>query len=252
MPPRKKVVPIVETPVVFFLKVSEKEKEIKHLKDNYNVLHSYFQSGVSSVLDLLNDEGFINGDKSDQNSLSLTLDGKIASQIREIHCLSFTKLYNSKKLDELTSKQLVALFSCFTNIRVADDFKDNIPKSDDDKVNQIVNEVEHLYVEYCKKELARNIKTGFDYEIHFDLLHYVEKWCDTENVEECKFILQELGTNKGIFLGEFVKALLKINNISSEFEKISEMTGNIAFLSKLKEIPHMTLKYVVTNQSLYV
>ena len=238
--------------ITSYLKVSEKEKEIKHLKDNYNVLHSYFQSGVSSVLDLLNEEGFIDGDKSDQNSLSLTLDGKIASQIREIHCLAFTKLYNSKKLDELTSKQLVALFSCFTNIRVADDFRDNIPKSDNDKVNQIVNEIEHSYVEYHKKELARNINTGFDYEIHFDLLHYVEKWCDSENVEECKFILQELGTNKGIFLGEFVKALLKINNISSELEKISEMTGNIAFLSKLKEIPHMTLKYVVTNQSLYV
>jgi len=238
--------------ITSYLKVSEKEKEIKHLKDNYNVLHSYFQSGVSSVLDLLNEEGFIDGDKSDQNSLSLTLDGKIASQIREIHCLAFTKLYNSKKLYELSSKQLVALFSCFTNIRVADDFRDNIPKSDDDKVNQIVNEIEHSYVEYHKKELARNINTGFDYEIHFDLLHYVEKWCDSENVEECKFILQELGTNKGIFLGEFVKALLKINNISSELEKISEMTGNIEFLSKLKEIPHMTLKYVVTNQSLYV
>jgi hypothetical protein len=35
-------------------------------------------------------------------------------------------------------------------------------------------------------------------------------------------------------------------------EKIAEMTGNISFLSKLKEIPNITLKYVVTNQSLYV
>ena len=35
-------------------------------------------------------------------------------------------------------------------------------------------------------------------------------------------------------------------------EKIAELTGNIQFLSKLKEIPIMTLKYVVTNQSLYV
>ena len=182
----------------------------------------------------------------------MTLDGKIACQIREIHCLAFTKLYNSKKLDELTSKQLVALFSCFTNIKVTDEFKDNIPKSDDDKDNKIVKDIQELYIEYYNKELVQNINTGFDYEIHFDLLNYVEKWCDCENVEECKFILQELGKNKGIFLGEFVKALLKINNISSELEKISEITGNIAFLSKLKEISNMTLKYVVTNQSLYV
>ena len=189
---------------------------------------------------------------TDGNSLNLTLDGKIASQIREIHCLAFTKLYNSKKLDELSSKQLVALFSCFTNIRVADDFRDNAPKSDDNVVNQIVKNVEELYDNYYNKEVARNIKTGFDYEIHYDLLNFVEKWCECESIEECKFILQELGANKEIFLGEFVKALLKINNISSELEKIAEMTGNIAFLSKLKEIPHMTLKYVVTNQSLYV
>ena len=57
---------------------------------------------------------------------------------------------------------------------------------------------------------------------------------------------------KQIFLGEFVKALLKINNISSEFEKIAEMSENILLLSKLKEIPNITLKYVVTNQSLYI
>jgi superfamily II RNA helicase len=238
--------------ITSYLNVSNKEKEINCLKDSYITLHSYFQSGVSNVLELLSEEGFIDGDKCDQNSLTLTLDGKIASQIREIHCLAFTKLYNSKKLDELTSKQLVALFSCFTNIRVIDDFKDNVPKSDDCEVNQIVSEAVQLYVEYYKKELDRNIKTGFDYEIHYDLLNYVEKWCDCENVEDCKLILQKMAEEKEIFLGEFVKALLKINNISSELEKIAEMTGNIAFLSKLREIPHMTLKYVVTNQSLYV
>ena len=235
-----------------YLNVIEKENEINSLKVNFDTLQSYFNSGVLSVLELLNEQGFIDGDKLDQNTLNLTLDGKIACQIREIHCLAFTKLYNSKKLDELTSKQLVALFSCFTNIKVTDEFKDNIPKSDDDKVNKIVKDIQELYIEYYNKELVQNINTGFDYEIHFDLLNYVEKWCDCENVEECKFILQELGKNKGIFLGEFVKALLKINNISSELEKISEITGNIAFLSKLKEISNMTLKYVVTNQSLYV
>jgi superfamily II RNA helicase len=235
-----------------YSKVIEKQNEINALKTQYNGLNSYFQSGVGAVLHLLNEEGFIEGDNSDEKSLKLTLRGKIASQIREIHCLAFTKLYDEKKLDNLSSKQLVALFSCFTNIRVTDDFKDNFPRSEDNMVNEIVKEVDEQYNNYKDKELARNIRTGFDYEIHYDLLNYVEKWCDCQDVEDCKLILQELATNKEIFLGEFVKALLKINNISSEFEQISEMTGNIAFLSKLKEIQHMTLKYVVTNQSLYV
>jgi hypothetical protein len=57
---------------------------------------------------------------------------------------------------------------------------------------------------------------------------------------------------KGIFLGEFVKALLKINNIAAEIASIAEKMGNMNLLALLKSIPDKILKYVVTNQSLYV
>lgn len=237
----------VEQDLQSYLKVSEKEKEIQTLQAEYDSLNKYFQSGVDTVLNLLDEEGFL---QSDVNNLTIL--GKIASQIREIHCLTFAKLFENKSLDQLSSKQLVALFSCFTNIRVQDDFRENNPNSDDKKVNDIVNQVEKMYFEYKDKEIKRNINTGFDYEIHYDLLNFVENWCECESIEDCKLVLQELGEKKEIFLGEFVKALLKINNIAAEFEKIAEMTGNIEFLSKLREIPNMTLKYVVTNQSLYV
>jgi superfamily II RNA helicase len=238
-----------------YQKISVLEKEINQLKSQHDSLQGYFNSGVGNVLNLLKDESFVESpddSDNDESKLKLTIQGKIASQIREIHCLAFSKLYESKKLDDLSSKQLVALFSCFTNIRVLEDFKDNVPKSTDKMVNDKVKEVLELYDNYQRKELERNINTGIDYEIHFDLLNYVEEWCNCENVEDCKRILQKMAGEKEIFLGEFVKALLKINNISSEFEKIAEMTGNIAFLSKLRVIPNMTLKYVVTNQSLYV
>ena len=241
-----------------YQKFSTKEKEINELTRQYNALDDYFKSGVGSVIQLLKDDNFIvsgitsEEDSIDESRLQLTIKGKIASQIREIHCLAFAQLYEDKKLDDLSSEQMVALFSCFTNIRVLEDCKDNKPNSIDKKVNDIVLDVEQLYNSYHDKELSRNINTGFDYEIHYDLLNYLEKWCQCENIEECKLVLQEIGEKKQIFLGEFVKALLKINNISGEFEKIAELTGNIAFLSKLKKIPHMTLKYVVTNQSLYV
>ena len=122
----------------------------------------------------------------------------------------------------------------------------------DNLLENILKTVSKMYNDYDVKETNMKINTGFDYNIHYDLIYYVEKWCDCKDIESCKLVLQEIGTEKQIFLGEFVKALLKINNISSEMEKIAEMTGNIAFLSKLKEIPNMTLKYVVTNQSLYV
>jgi len=233
-----------------FQRKNNKEKEIMDLNNQYNGINTFIQSGVQRVLDLLREEGFVSGTNIDD--MTLPLIGKIASQLREAHCLVFSRLYEENMLTKLTSKQLVAIFSCFTNIVVQDDFKDNRPRSQDAYVNDIINKVCQMYNEYQNKEVQRNINTGMDYNIHYDLLNFTEEWCDAQNVDECKLILQKISEEKGIFLGEFVKALLKINNISCELEKIAEMTGNVEFLSKLKEIPNMTLKYVVTNQSLYV
>ena len=232
--------------IISYRKIYEKEREIANLQKDMDQLNSYFQSGVEKVLELLREEDFIEG------QTTLTLKGKIAAQLREIHCLVFANILYKNQLDNLSSKQLVALFSCFTNINVQEDRKSFFPKSDDTSVQEIVKLVAGEYISCQEVELKRNIVSGMDYNIHYDLLNYVEEWCDTTDVDTCKLLLQKIGEEKEIFLGEFVKALLKINNISSEIEKIAEMTGNIAFLSKLKEIPEMTLKYVVTNQSLYV
>ena len=233
-------------------KIVLKEGQIMDLQKEYHGLEKYFNKGVENVLVMLKNEDYIAGDLQDTTSLCLTVKGKIASQLREIHCLIFSKLYVENQFDYLTAKQLVSLFSCFTNINVEDELKDNVPKTDDEQLNRFASMVANLYLEYQQKEVIHHMNTGIDYNIHYDLLKYVEEWCECENVEECKLVLQKLGNEKNIFLGEFVKSLLKINNISNEMEKIAEMTGNIAFLSKLREIPNMTLKYVVTNQSLYV
>jgi superfamily II RNA helicase len=235
-----------------YQKISVKESDISSLQNQLDSLNSYIKSGVYNVLHLLKDEEFVDGDFSDETTLKLSLKGKIASQLREVHCLVFAKILEDKLIEHLSSKQLVSLFSIFTNITVQDDFKDYSPKIDDNELHNIVKIVTKMYEDYHSKETSLKINTGFDYNINYDLLNYVDKWCDCQDVESCKIVLQEMDEEKQIFLGEFVKALLKINNISGEMEKIAEMTGNVAFLSKLKEIQNMTLKYVVTNQSLYV
>ena len=242
---------------ITYQKIAEKENEINCLQKQLDNVNSYIKSGVGNVLNILKDEEYIEGATNedgdyDEMTLTLTMKGKIASQLRELHCLAFAKIIEEKTIDHLSSKQLVALFSIFTNINVQDEYKDICANSKDDLVQSSVSLLSNMYSEYNNKELKYVINSGFDYSIHYDLLNYIEEWCECDNVESCKLLLQKLGDEKAIFLGEFVKALLKINNISCEMEKIAEMTGNIAFLSKLKEIPSMTLKYVVTNQSLYV
>jgi hypothetical protein len=109
-----------------------------------------------------------------------------------------------------------------------------------------------MYQKQSNIEIKNMIETGIDYSMHFDLIDYIIKWCECENDVDCKLILQQISTEKDIFLGEFVKAILKINNITAEMEKIAEMLGDIELLSILKKVPQLTLKFVATTQSLYV
>lgn len=245
----------VEQDKLTYQKIATKENEIDNYKKQLESLNKYIHSGIELVLKHLQNNNFIHQStnfEEDNNELSLTFKGKIASQLREIHCLVFSELLEKKGLDDLSCKQIVGLFSCFTNIAVHDDYKEHFASTRDASLNEIVTKISRMYSNYQDKETELGINSGTDYNIHFDLLTYTNEWCEAQSIEECKLLLQKIAEEKEIFLGEFVKALLKINNISSEMEKIAELTGNVSLLSKLKEIPNMTLKYVVTNQSLYV
>lgn len=242
----------VEQDMGLYQRISAKEAEIADTQRQIGDATMYIRSGVGAVMNLLKDDGFVEGEFAEETSLKLSFRGKLASQLRETHCLVFSKLFEDKLLDDLTPKQLVSVFSIFTNISVQDDLRDNCPKAEDAAVQKTVITLTNIYMEYKDKELQYRINTGFDYNIQYDMLNYVDEWCGCENIEACKYLLQKMGEERHIFLGEFVKALLKINNISCELEKLAELTGNIAFLNKLKEIPALTMKYVVTNQSLYV
>jgi superfamily II RNA helicase len=257
-----------------------KIEELTQLKKQYDGLNNYINDDVENVLYLLREDGFLEtitsitkvsevtvdalesqnvkiestvlvSETTEQIEV-LTLKGKMASQLREVHCLVFARLLEDGILYKLSPVQLIVLFSCFTNISVQEGVEDFTPYTDDTVVKSIINSINAMYDEYQQTEIDYRINTGSDYNIHYDLLNYVEDWTKCEDVDDCKLVLQRLASEKEIFLGEFVKALLKINNIGAEMEKIAEMTGNIEFLSKLREIPILTLKYVVTNQSLYV
>jgi superfamily II RNA helicase len=240
----------IENDKLIVQKYKQKIDESHDITKELEQLQKYTDTKVNIILDLLLIEGFV--ERKAEELIALTEKGKFATHLREINCLVFASFVQKGIFENVTSKQLVSIFSCFTNLTVNEELKAIVPSSQDKQVQNIVCEIQDMFNYYSKKETDYQINTGTDYNIHFDLMDYVIQWCDCDCIEDCKFFLQNLETEKEIFLGEFVKAILKINNISNEMEKIAEITGNIALLSKLREISNLTLKFVVTNQSLYV
>jgi superfamily II RNA helicase len=177
--------------------------------------------------------------------------GKHAQHFRESNCLLFSALYGSNAFDSLDEKQLACFFSCFTNVSVSDDNKAS-RVSDGCSIKSIAEYSFNYLSILSKEETDIKIYTGVDYEMHFELIEYVSEWWCACDEPECKMVLQKLGEEKGISLGEFVKALLKINNIVDELGKVAEINGDVLLLNKLAKISVNTLKFVATNQSLYI
>ena len=100
-------------------------------------------------------------------------------------------------------------------------------------------------------EHTYRIDSTEEYEIKYELVNLIVEWCSVATEGECKQILQK-SKQIGISIGEFTKAILKINNIASEFEKVCTIQGNMTLLEQIKKIPHLTLKSIATNQSLYL
>ena len=105
---------------------------------------------------------------------------------------------------------------------------------------------------YYQREVEANINSGTEYDMTYDLLGYIEQWCDCNSEGECRLFLQKLDSEKQIFLGEFTKAVMKILNVTREMEKVAELVGRVDFLKTLREIPGLIAKFVATNQSLYI
>ena len=240
----------IDSDVKTFNNYMSKLHDLEDLEKQIKDIEKALENNVNFILNLLMNGGFICKDNDEK--YTLTIKGIIAGHLREVHCLAFANLMEKQVFQKLTSKQIVSLLSCFTNINVSEDLKSLIPPTKDQTMKNIILDLNKDLQDYLMIEMQSFINTGSDYNIHYDLVELVVKWCECENVDDCKKYLINLEKEKGIFLGEFVKALLKINNISAEMEKVAEVTGNIELLSKLREIPGMTLKYVVTNQSLYV
>ena len=232
-----------------YLSIKEIKKKIQKNSICIENTQQYIQYNIEKVYGILAQEEFINKDSN------LILEkGFIAHGIKEVHCLAFAdSLFNFNYLESLTSNELIAYLSIFTNINVKDDYKSFVPNSYSKTVNQIVNYTKSKIEYYQDLENKNEIYTRTPDFIQFDLLPYIDDWCNSLNEIECKSIIEKMSLEKEIFLGDFIKAILKINNIAQELDCICNSITNKQNLQvKLKDIPKLTLKFVVTNNSLYI
>ena len=204
---------------------------------------------IRHLLNILRKYEFVG---QEEDNYILSKKGEIATHIQEVNCLAFAEIIQSNTLNGLSAAELVSVFSSFTDLRVSDEMRCDFCQSDNINVYHALEELEIAYNKYYDMELSEfQYVDENNYKKNYDLNDLILDWCYASTETECKQVLGYV-YNQDIFLGEFVKLILKINNIANELIKVCELTENIELKHKLSQIPELTLKYVVSNQSLYV
>jgi len=238
--------------------LNSKKIEYKIMKEQLDTNTSFYEKEITTIINILKTIDYITDTDNDNNNITIktTPYGMIASKLREIDCIVFSKFIYLEHLNSLNSKELVGLLSCFCDIRVSNDEKRAIVPCSMNK------KIEKFIVSICESvELHKKIEQDFGYfpnnnnneeTLCFDFIDYFMDWCDCVDANDCQVILNRIETEKEVMIGDIIKGFIKIKNIAFEMERVCELYGNMELLYNLRQIPSLILKYLITTQSLYL
>ena len=224
------------------MELKEKKKyELEKIVQKQEEEKIYFLIIYERVRKILIKEEFL------EESGCLTILGSIAKFIHHVPCCPLTKYMDT--LRSLDVHDFLVQLSIFIPISI-EDTKSNT-KSNNEKT-MFNEEVEELYNRFYNYEIEYKYYTEDEYILQYDMMEYMEKWIHVKNIDEALFFLNEINEKKGISTGNFIKYILQLNSLCSELENVAEYLGDINFLSNLKKVPEKTMKFIITNQSLYI
>jgi hypothetical protein len=248
----------------------EQEKELEQKKNALHNIYTHVEYNINQVIGVLIEHEFVNSSvdadpiedivdsvvpkdisRNGMALLKITKKGKLASRIQEVNCLMVSNILVNGLLDDLTVTELVGVLSCFVELGIPEDKRVTNPQycCSSGKVCHVLSAMNESLGMYI--DIQYDLNLIVDKALCFDIQDHIMNWCDVTNETECKEFLNDIYVND-IFLGEFVKAILKINNVVNELQYACEVTENIELKQKLTQIPGLTLKFVATNQSLYI
>lgn len=229
--------------VVYMQTLDDLQKE----EANKGYAEDFIASNVKSILHILSTNGFMENNK-------ITQKGKVACSVMEIHGLVFSELYMYHNgFEDLSYNEIGQLLSCFYPIKVNDEKKSiNIPDFTGYKLRSYLEFMKDKFDHYYDLEVKYGIDVGYDYETQYDLMKYIERWCFATDASHATSILSDLKHEKEVFLGDFVKCCMKIVSILQEAKVICETSENYTCLEKLNMLEKCLMKFIVSNESLYL
>jgi superfamily II RNA helicase len=224
--------------------------DIKKERKYVIMLETYIMRQVEKTIEVMIANKFI---ACDDEGYKINNSGNEAMKIQETHPLVLSDLLRETNyFFNFTCEEVISLCSCFANVTIPEQVRQHCPTHVNSDLERCAERISELFYKYEDQEQISELYTGSETYYQYDLMKIMLDWCGAKTEFECKMIIQTVGYEKDIFLGEFVKALLKIMNVIREIQNVAKINNIVHLEHKLSECDTVIMKYVVTTQSLYV
>ena len=230
--------------------------EYQDHNDNYAYINreiefneTYVDYYFNKISEILSDEGYINifeNSANSDNNNNVNLKGIIASKIGDCNPILLTELISNNSFDNMSEPEIAATLSIFLDTKVEDnDNKEpninniNVPTIVKNTV-KMLNPIANKYIDF---ETANELYLNIDWTIHLGMMEVAYKWAN---------LIEFKNLTTGIFEGNFVKDMVKLDSICQTVERIADLLKNNDLVIKIKSLKSILMRDIVSIDSLYI
>lgn len=229
---------IHEGELKFYNEIIEKKKDLQK-EENYKIYtENYIKNQVDHILFILEKNKYIENNE-------LTNKGKMCCMIHEINPLLFCELYEETNgFHNYSGCDILSLFSCFYELK-----SETITNQYFEKEIKLIRDIMNKYMD---EETKYNLYLT-NVTIQTNMIEYIKEWINScHDIESSNYFLSKFKKESELFIGEFIKCCLKLIHISNEIKTIGEYFNNYDLLNKIENTVQKIMKFIITNNSLYL
>ena len=185
------------------------ENALASAKADVEYTQSYIPETIRLAFDCLEKRGFTR--QGEDGKPIVTRVGILAANIQEVHSLVMAETVESGLLSNVTSHELAAILSVFSQVRTRED--PNI-KSTDPAIHKQLVFIEDRLHDFQSLDAYYQFDIAEDYNFNTVLCNPIMEWCNASCEADCQAVYARL-FDASIFKGEFIKSVLKICSIAN-------------------------------------
>jgi superfamily II RNA helicase len=243
------------------LNIIRRDPELQQIYDNYaeycklindyeylnNILRvntEYITEYSKIILQVLIKFGYINTEHEDCELIQddcVTVKGIIASQINECNNMLLTEMLINDIFDELDVPEIICLLAVF----ISDNKQYNLEEPVINSLNMSINKLVAITKTYQDYEAELGLDSKDFWEISHEFVNIAYMWGS-------KCTVVELFTKYDIYEGNFIRAMLKLNNILNDLVGLSKILGRLQNIPKYETAQQIIVRDIVSVNSLYL